>query len=210
MQRRRLAAFVLLSPLLLAVQQCPRVEVPVFAALVDDSAVLARGTVPAAHDVSTAEVWIDGLDLLAALGLAPPFQDAGGVVVLGSDLLTVTQFRFERDLDGGVPVGPWRVSLEIAGLPEGPHAFELRVETTEGELVRGGTRFSVVAPFTLEAATVASAGRYWLESAGAEGWLFTATLGQPLAAPPVPLSGGGELRSGFVEVSEARIAGGTP
>jgi hypothetical protein len=32
------------------------------------------------------------------------------------------------------------------------------------------------------------------------------TLGEPLAAPPVPLSGGGVLRAGFVAAARDRIA----
>ena len=51
--------------------------------------------------------------------------------------------------------------------------------------------------------------RRWIIS-GPEGELAGATTGDPLAAPPVGLSDGGELRSGFVEAAEGLIAGGIP
>jgi hypothetical protein len=48
------------------------------------------------------------------------------------------------------------------------------------------------------------------QDAGSEGVLVNATVGQPFAAPPVFFGDGSELRSGFVEVSEALIAGSAP
>jgi len=79
------------------------------------------------------------------------------------------------------------------------------------QVVNDAAAFEVIGPFTLEAEVLASAGLPEAPlDAGAEGFLLNATLGQPFAAPPVGLSGGGELRPGFVEASEALVAGGMP
>ena len=43
------------------------------------------------------------------------------------------------------------------------------------------------------------------QSFGAAGTIPSVTLGQPFAAPPVTLSDGSELRSGFQEAAEAHI-----
>jgi hypothetical protein len=212
--KRAAIALALLLPALTAVQSCPefRVEVlhPKQAALVDDSVVSAAGTFGIHFDVSTAEVRIDGVDVLAALGLVPPFAGAGGVVSVSGQLLVLSNFRFEQNV-AGLPEDVWRVDLDVAGLDGGSHDFELRAFNTRAGVVRRhAISFAVVAPFTLEAELLAAAGQAAPQAAGSEGVLHAASFGQPFAAPPVGLSGGGELRQGFVEVSEARIAGGMP
>ena len=202
-------------PLALLAFTCSSLKVAVFGpadgALVDDATLRASGAFGLVFDVSTAEVRIDGVDLIGALGLSPPFAGAGGVVTVGAQMLSVSNFSFDRGAVAGVPFGPWLVRLDVAGLSEGSHQIELHgVDTEDAEPRTAVAGFEVVSPFTLEADAIAASGAREPESAGAEGTLHAATFGQPLAAPPVALSGGGELRSGFVEVSEARIAGATP
>jgi hypothetical protein len=209
------ALLLLLAPALLAQQQCNSptlvVTTPPEGGLVDDASLFAEGSLGPSFDVSTAQVRIDLIDLVASLGLEPPFAGASGVVAVGGQLLAISDFSFRREVENGVFYGPWRVKLEIAGLALGSHRLELyALETKSGQFRRGRSEFQVVAPFTLEAQALSAAGLRKPKPAGSEGTLHSAAFGEPFAAPPVPLAGGGELRAGFVEVSEARIAGGTP
>ena len=212
-RRRWLATLLLITPSLLAQQTCStpkvRIELPEPGALVDDSTVRAEGNFGPSFDRTTVEVRIDGVDLVAALGLSLPFEGEGGIVVVRGDPITITDFTVKRSIENGVFVGPWRVSLDAAGLPEGDHVFEIRAfETNREVLLRNFSVFAVVAPFGLEAEAFVASGRTEPEPAGSEGTLQGATFGEPFAAPPVSFGDGSELRSGFVEVSEARIAGG--
>ena len=199
--------------MLLAQQTCStpkvRIVLPEPGALVDDSTLQAEGNFGPSFDVTTVEVRVDGVDLLDALGLAPPFEGLGGVVLIRGFPVTISDFTVRRSIENGVFIGPWRVSFDVAGLPEGDHVFEIEgFETNNGVFRRSSAAFAVVPPFTLEAEAIVASGRRAPEAAGAEGMLQGASFGQPFAAPPVSFADDGELRSGFVEVSEARIAGG--
>ncbi len=212
-RRRWLVTLVLIAPMLLAQQTCstPKVSIdlPEPGALVDDTTLRVEGNFGPSFDVATVEVRLDAIDLVAALGLVPPFEGSGGVVMIRGVPVTIGDFTFRRFIENGVFVGPWRVSFDVAGLPEGNHVVEIEgFETNNGVLRRNFAAFAVVAPFTLEAEVFAASGRQEPEAAGAEGTLHGATLGQPFAAPPVSFGDGSELRTGFVEVSEARIAAG--
>ena len=56
---------------------------------------------------STAEVLIDGVDLMAELALTPPFFGVSGLIYVGGQLVAVSDFRFEEDTGGVL----WEVEL---------------------------------------------------------------------------------------------------
>ena len=181
------------------------VTAPRSGALIDDSVVPAAGSISPEIERASVVVQLDGVDLIAALGLTAPFADAGGVVAIGPDLVTVSGFDFDTNEAGGS-----HIVLSLTGLPLGSHSLSLagmNVETGVG--VTRTAVFAIVTPFTQEAHVLASSGVPYPLSAGSS-ILFGATLGQPLAAPPVGFPGVSELRSGFAEAAEARIEGGMP
>lgn len=181
------------------------IDEPMDAVLLDDPShtVVASARVGTNFDATSVEVRLDGVDLVAALGLVPPFSNAGGSVLVGSDLVTVSAFSFTLG-------SPRLIDLAASGLPVGPHSLAVEGDKQDGSgSAADSVAFEILDPFSLAAELVAPAGR-GPANAGAEGTLFGSSLGEPLAAPPVTLSGGDELRSGFVEVSEAFLSGGGP
>jgi hypothetical protein len=171
---------------------------------VDDPSgtIASAGRVGTNFDEASVEVRLDGVDLIAALSLTPPFTDVGGTLVIGSDVVTVSGFDFKL-------TNPRRIELVASGLSQGAHDLEVEAEKIGGGLVLDAAAFEVIAAFQSKASHVAAAGS-GPQHAGSQGILFSSSLGEPLAALPVGLSGGGQLRSGFVEVSEALSSGGAP
>ncbi len=184
--------------------------IPADGALLDETPVHLRGRVRRAVDFPTLELRLDGVDLLAALGLTPPFADAAGMVDVNGTLVTVTELSF----DPTVPGNPVRIEGHLDGLPLGPHTLELAGVNTAGavpEPVSAVTAFELLAGFAQSDHVVAAAGLpEGPRSAGSEGVLVNATLGQPLAGPRVTLAGGDVLRPGFPEAAEARLQAAGP
>jgi hypothetical protein len=208
MLRPRLLALTALLPALLAAPCGLRsivIDSPFDGALLEDAAhaVSLSARVGTNFDLASVEVRLDGVDLVAALGLVPPFSGASGVVLVGPDPIAISGFSFT----GG---NPRFVDLVAGGLPLGAHVLEVEGDKNDGSSsVIDTAGFEIFDPFSLAAEAIVPSGAR-PRDAGAEGTLFGATLGQPLAAPPIAISDGGELRSGFVEASEALIAGGAP
>jgi hypothetical protein len=206
--RARLLALSAVLPALLAAPcglQTILIDVPVNGALLEDPShsVSAAARVGRNFQVPTVEVRLDGVDLIAALGLVPPFGDASGVVMIGSDPIAVSDFDF-------IIGNPRRVSFVASGLALGAHALEVEAERNDGSgSVVDLAGFQIFDPFSLAAEAIVPSGPRPRDLASGA-TLFGATLGQPLAAPPVGFGDGGELRSGFVEASEALISGGGP
>ncbi len=206
--RRRLLALLVLLPMGLAlvcggfqtiVVDEPRVT------LIDDPAIQVAARVGGNFVKTSVQVRLDGVDLIAALGLTPPFFAASGAVLVGSDLVTVSGFSFDSQ------VGPMTIDLALAGLSPGTHAVAVQgTRSGDGQPFADTASFQVVDGFALAAEVVPAAAIEEPETSGAEGTLFGASFGEPFASEPVALTGGGTLRQGFVEVSEALIAGGTP
>jgi hypothetical protein len=174
-------------------------------AIIENNAVPAAGLVSPEIERASVVLRLDGVDLIAALGLTAPFADAGGVVAIGPELVTVSDFDFITNEAG------WSdITLSLSGLPLGSHSLSLSgVNAQTGGDMTETSDFAVVAPFTQEAQALVSSGApHPLHAASST--LFGYTLGEPLAAPPVGFPGGSELRTGFAEVAEARIAGGMP
>jgi hypothetical protein len=181
------------------------IDVPLAGALLEDPGhtVTLAARVGANFDPASVEVLLDGVDLIAALGLVHPFSGAAGVVVIGATPVAISGFRFTS-------TNPRRVDLVASGLDLGSHSFQVRGDRANGSgSALDSASFEIHDPFALALeALVPGAARP--RAAGAEGTLLGATLAQPLASGPVSLSDGGELRSGFAEASEALIAGGGP
>jgi hypothetical protein len=209
MRPSRLLALASLLPALLAAPCGLRsivIDAPFDGALLEDPGhtVALAARVGTNFDPGSVEVRLDGVDLVAALGLVPPFSDASGVVVIGATPVSISEFSFTTNTN------PRLVDLVASGLALGPHALEVEGEKNDASgSVVDLAGFEIFDPFAFAAEALVPGGAR-PRDAGAEGTLFGATLGQPLATPPVALADGGELRSGFVEASEALIAGGAP
>jgi hypothetical protein len=180
-----------------------QISAPADETLIDEPLLSAAASIGSAHLLSSIEVRVDGVDLVDALGLVPPFENESGFVVIGSDVWTVTGFGIQPSAGG-----PRLVELELGGVPLGPHALAVSAMRSGGIVVTANADFERVAGFTLEAEVLDVGGR----AKGPEGsptLLFGASLGQPLAGS-AGLSGGGALRQGFVETAQARVAGAGP
>lgn len=156
-------------------------------------------TVPPSYVAASAVVRVDGVDLIAALGLTPPFDGASGSVMIGGAPVSVSSFRY------GISPSGVEVSARLEGLPIGDHAFDARAQQTGAGPTVATVAFSVVGAFSLEEQALASAGAPPPPPVATAGnHAGNATLGEPLAAPPVAISGGGQLRAGFVPVARGR------
>lgn len=181
-----------------------RIDEPDVGALLDDPTVHGRGRIALDFDLTTVEVRVDGVDLIDALGLEPPFLDKSGSVTIGTDTVTVLDFDF-LSLDG-----PYVVSLALEGLPAAAHVLAMEgVKETGGDPIERTRPFDVVEPFGLAVDHLPAAARRAPAPTGTS-MLLGPSLGQPLASPPVPTAGGDELRAGFPPAAGARIAGGSP
>jgi hypothetical protein len=181
-----------------------RIEKPLDGALFDEPSLAASIAIPrVGFDLLSGTVRFDGVDLILALGLAPPFSGASGVVVVGSQTVAITGFTYEVP-----PTGPASIALSLAGVELGEHLLEAQAERTSGVLATRSARFDVVEPFTREAEVVAAAGQpQGLLGSILGARLASSTLGEGIAGPPVPMAGGGSLREGFPSVARARALG---
>lgn len=182
------------------------IDDPLDAALLVDPGVTMSGRVGANHDVATTTVEVDGVDLVSALGLTPPFSDEGGVVLVGGAPVVVSGFSVTDPASG-----PHRVDLQVDGLPAGDHFLVISAfDPGAGELHSDRNDFARVGAFTQEATAVTSAGLPGgPKASSSEGVLANASLGQAAASGPVPTLGGQTIRSGHVEVAEQLAAGGS-
>jgi hypothetical protein len=179
------------------------ISTPVPGFVVDDPSLPVSANVATAFTPSTVEVRVDGVDLIDALGLAPPFTNAAGTVSIGGQPVQVSTFTY----DSAAPGNPKLVSAVLTGLPEGTHDLAVSgVRTSNSQLVTDLHPFTITSPLGLALDVVpASANRTGATAGG--GALAYGTTGGPLAGTPVSLSDGGALRPGFVHAAEGRIAG---
>lgn len=207
MPRRRLPLVLLALglPALLAIR-CPngpgpiRFHAPGAGQLVDDPVMGVVAEVADTVDPATVEVLVDGVDLVAALGLTPPILGASGVVSIGGAAVTVSGFVFDP-----APSGPSGIDVDLAGLPPGLHQLQIRGTLTSGSPASGGRQVTVVEPFVqaLRPATAAAG----VPTAGSgDSVLRYGRVGEPGAASPVS-NATGALRAGFVHAAESRIRG---
>jgi hypothetical protein len=122
--------------------------------------------------------------------------------VIGPDTIAVTGFSWTVP-----PSGPVVITATLTGLASNDHVLEAQAfPAGGGASVTKSRPFAVVEPMTLEAHAIASAGTPPPPPVSGP-HAGNATLGEPLAAPPVALSGGGELRGGYVPAAHGRTGG---
>ena len=206
MKPRAAAILFAASCLLATAASCPlqtvQISKPRVGLLCDDPTLdldvrVGRNFVP-----TSAVVRVDGVDLIAALGLTPPFAGASGSVAIGGNLIAVTGFSY------AIPSSdPVAITATLAGLSAGDHVLEADALPQGGGAATMKTAaFAVVEPFADDAELIASAGTPPPGPVVIGTRAGAASLGEPLAAPPAALSGGDALRAGFVPVARARAA----
>jgi len=168
----------------------------------DDPGVALAVKIGRNHVATSAAVRVDGVDLAAALGVVPPFTSASGNVMIGSDVVAVSDFTYAI-----APSGPYQITATLTGLPAGDHVIDADAELIAGGVTATNSVFAVVEPFTLEAEVIASAGTPPPGLLVVGNHIGAASLGESLAGPPVGLSGGGEIRAGFVPAAQGRASG---
>jgi hypothetical protein len=198
---RRVLAVALLLGLVGAscVPKAVEVLAPTDRSLVDDPAVAIEVRVARTLDPESAAVRIDGVDVVAALGLTPPFADAAGVVSIGGTPVAISDFDYE------IPsLDPVRVRLRAAGLAPGAHALEAEAFTLDGlDSVLDDATFDVVAAFALALdATAASGGGPITPLVQPSRKVARATLGDPLAGS-ASTPGVGAVDTGFFSAAQA-------
>ena len=146
-------------------------------------------------------VLVDGVDLIDALGLTPPFSGAGGNVTIGGDVVAVSAFTYS------IPAAPAaiQVTATLTGLSIGDHTLEAEATPSGGGgPTQKSSQFAVVGDFALAADVIASSGTPAPGVISGGNSARSVTLGDSLAAPPVGISGGGEIRQGFVPAAQGR------
>ncbi len=184
-----------------------RVDEPTDGELLVGEPIAIQASVGTNHDPATIALAIDGVDLVASLGLVPPFVDAAGVVLVGGDPVQVTELTLDPTLPG-IRV----ISGKVAGLPLGAHDVTVSaLRTNNAQLISSTISVDVLDGLLLDLPETAAAGLPGgpVESTS-EGTLANAALGQALAAPPVLTLGGDTIRSGHVSAAEQVISAGGP
>lgn len=202
------AFLLLLLPLLLAascVFKGVAIQEPAQNELQTDDVLRFEGRVATQVDPLSVAVLLDGVDLIQHFGLVPPFFGQGGNVMIGGDLVAVSNFDF--DPAAGIP----QMSLDASGFSPGPHDIEITgFRPSDATALATSRDFTMVGPLDEKAGAIVSSGLPH-GSAGFGGFLLgNASSGDVSAGVPVSYPDGSELRAGVVEVIEARLAGGTP
>lgn len=202
---RRSYAWGIAAGALVAATGCPPATItiskPAANALEDDPAIVLELSVPRRFVPGGSVVRIDGVDLIAALGLVPPFENASGLVEIGSDTIAVSDFDYVIPSSGRVTM-----SAVLAGLPSADHLLEVEAVPTAGGAATIVPRaFAVVEPMTLEASAIASSGTPRPPFTPGPR-IGNATLGESLAGAAIPLAGGGSLRPGYVPSAQAKAS----
>ncbi len=179
--------------------QTVQISAPKRDSLHDDPSVALDVKVGRNHVATSAVVRVDGVDLAAALGLVPPFAGASGSVSIGGDRVAVSDFTYAIPQSGA-----YQITATLAGLSAGDHAIEAEAQLNAGGASMKSNRFAVVEPFTLAADGIASSGTPPPGPVVVGNHVGGASLGEPLAAPPVGISSGGEIRAGFVPAARGR------
>lgn len=185
---------------------CPldtvQIAAPKVGALQDDPAVALDVKIGRNHIATSAVVLVDGVDLVGVLGLAPPFTGASGNVTIGADVVAISDFTY------AIPAtGPYQITATLTGLSAGDHAIDAATLLSAGGTSARNRVFAVVEPFTLEADVIASSGTPAPRPVVVGNHVASASLGESVAAPPVGISGGGEIRAGFVPAAQGRAGG---
>ncbi len=118
-----------------------RITEPGVGAQLTEGSVRIVAEVKASIDPATVSLEVDGVDLIAGLGLTYPFLDQGGRLVIGSDEIAVSSFDFEPPAGGTT-----RLFVELSGLAPGDHDVVIRGLRFADREVRTGLRTLHVRP----------------------------------------------------------------
>ncbi|MCP3984858.1 MAG: hypothetical protein GY723_10745 [bacterium] len=205
----RLGFLLVLMPVVLAVG-CPTFKgiailEPVPGELRADDNVRLEARFAKAIDLSTTVVMLDGVDLVQQFGLVPPFTGQGGNVMIGPDLVVVSDFGLDPD-------GPYpHLRLDAGGLSVGAHDFDVQgFRPSDGATVIATKGFVMVGALDEKVRAITSAGLVAPSKTSGGFHLGNASAGDASAGMPVSYPDGSELRTGVIETVEARLAGGTP
>lgn len=183
----------------------PRVTIqtPRDAQLIDDASVVMSGRVARPLDETTGELLVNGVDLIDALGVVPPFVDVAGVVLIGGELIQVSEFHWIA-----APQTADAVSVRLTGLPPAFHLLELRAEDQAAALHAASASFAVSEPLALVLESWDAGGQRFGTQALPLGEASTASLGAAVAGGSIPLAGGASLHEGLA--ASAAALGGNP
>jgi hypothetical protein len=168
--------------------------------LVDDPSVAVSGRVSHAFDETTVELLVDGVDLLAELGVVPPFVNVAGVVQIGGVPVQVSELTWTEKVPS---LSFDTVSFRLTGLAPDSHVIELSVlDTTNAERV--ATRsFSTSEPLALLLESWDAGGLAPNTLPLSFGKAASASLGAGLAGGVVPLASGETIREGLPAAAAA-------
>jgi hypothetical protein len=135
---------------------------------------------------------LDGVDLLQALGVIPPFNRAKGEVLLGQDTVSVNHFSYRTRGRG------WdAISIMLAGLSQGAHVLEAGAHGPE-ETRSALSAFEIVGLFGMAPNGPTSSGIASARSQFPSGMrLEGAVAGAPTSGAPADLPGGQLMLPGF-------------
>jgi len=152
--------------------------------------------------LESVSVELDGVDLVVALGLTPPFENAAGVVMIDGAPVDVV------DLDLVAPPDSRAILRgRIEGLAGGAHVLQVASDRSGGDSVAQVRDFELVDGLAEAAQAVLASGLHGGPQVSQSGdILVNAALGEPLVGPVAVGTGGEEFRPGIVAVSEAFLA----
>ena len=133
--------------------------------VVDDPALTVAARVATGFDPLSVEVRVDGVDLIDALGLVPPFSGVSGTVSIGGNPVQVSGgYAYDTSVAGN----PKPVDAVLSGLAEGAHQLEVSgVRISNAQLVADLHPFVISSPLGLALGVVpASANRSGPVAAG--------------------------------------------
>lgn len=204
-----LAGLLLLLPLVLAAKcgvfKGILIREPAPGELETDDAVRLEARIAPAIDAPSVAVRLGGVDLIGQLGLVPPFSGQGGSLLIGADLVVVSNFDFD-------PGGPFpQLSLDADGLSLGAHDFEVSgFRPSDSVTVVAARQFVMVGPLDEKVRATVAAGLLRPSRTQSGFRLGNAAAGDVSAGTPISYPDGSQLRAGVVEAIEARLAGGNP
>jgi hypothetical protein len=206
-RRRRLVVLLALGAVALTAATCPQVVVdsPRHLQIVDDPAVPVVARFGQNIDAATSEILLDGVDLIAALGLVPPFTGAGGVVVIGSQSVTVSAFEYLI-----APPQPQRVRFTLTGLDPTTHVIELRGVNALSELQIGTRTFSVSTPLVLALDALDAGGNAAPKGLVSGSSASATSLAPPWSAGRIEFSDGSSIGTAVAGAAAALAPGGAP
>jgi hypothetical protein len=180
------------------------IQAPREAQLVDDPSVVVSARVLSALDETSGALRVDGVDLLAALGVVPPFTGVAGVVQIGGVPVQISELDWAT-----APGGPDDVSVRLTGLAPGAHLVKLEASYPGPGELRSATRgFTVSGPLALALESWDAGGLAAGAQALTGGEASAASLGAAHAGGEIPFASGDSLHEGLPAAAAA--LGGTP